>query len=604
MGWEHRRPILANRNHGYTVSLSFGLLLLLSTFGWAQTTPPCTDLSQAACREAFTNANLPRFKTIAVNSPKLAPIKSALTLGKRAETMERSRLDEIEGMEKVLSGDLRQDPKKAPATIENIIAEKKLLLDAQKEKYRWRNEAIRLTKDIYELTPGVTVAPKPDPNMPGAVEIKPWNPHYSDNVKYEVDARGHTFGRLLKPKERIALAVKLGQPPGTEADHTAGTRKDNASIGMFPRSFDRPELLAAQIYHETVHWLDAAARGRSGTPFESFAGEIKAYTLVADNAAAFGLSSNVAGELRKTAGIYGKQLPKSVGLTWGQVEKNHPDWLYADAPLIDAAGPTDSEPEPTKVQADFDFLNSWSQAAMVLSEKARTALAVQKAEERRRREEQEDIMRAVLAARAQHARDELKVEAARCGYGLRIVEQPDLAIFDFNDQHSYHGGSKQSLPPLNLEYAKILFMIARACDSVTQPNYSMPNEMSCNETAPRIYESLLSPEFHAQMNFMLGLPPGPERFNQDGTGNCVYHALIKSGFYSDTKAFVKIMTAYKKSEHARIAKENALYTKNRREREAAERRSSRPPQDDSDRYPPSSPNHDEVWRRVNPIIGR
>lgn len=114
------------------MSLSFGLLLLLSSLGWAQTAPPCTDLSQAACRDAFTNANLPRFKTIAVNSPKLAPIRSALTRGNQAETTERNRLDEIERMEKVLSGDLRQDPKKSPATIENILAEKKLLLDAQK----------------------------------------------------------------------------------------------------------------------------------------------------------------------------------------------------------------------------------------------------------------------------------------------------------------------------------------------------------------------------------------------------------------------------------------------------------------------------------------
>lgn len=440
--------------------------------------------------------------------------------------------------------------------------------------------------------------------MPGAVEIRPWNPHYSDNVKYEVDSMGRTFGRVLKPEEKIDLAIKLGQPPGTKADHTAGTRKDNASIGMFSGSFNSPELLAALIYHETVHWLDAAARGRPGTPFESFASEMKAYTLVADNAPAFGLLPTVAGEMRKTAGIYGKQLPKSVGLTWGQVEKNHPDWLYADTTLIDATGPADSEPEPTKVQADLNFLDAWSQVAAVSSEKARAALAAQKAEEVRRREEQEDIMRAVLAARAQYARDDLKAEAARCGYGLRIVEQPDLAIFDFNDDHSFHGGSGKSMPPLNLEYAKIIFMIARACDSVTRPNYSMPNEISCNETAPRIYESLLSPEFHAQMNFMLGLPPGPERYNQDGTGNCVYHALIKSGFYSDTKSFVKIMTAYKKSERARIDKEDALYTKNRREREAAGRSSSRPPQDDSDRYPPSSPNHDEVWRRVNPIIGR
>lgn len=547
------------------MKILLGLILFLPCSLLAQVRPPCTDLSLPRCRVEFTMANLPRPNTINPNSPLLDPITKALADAVIVEKYEKVIRDDIEYIEKVLSGNISIDDTRLPPTIENLLSNGRLLADTRKEKYALRNKAITLTRDIYGLTPGVVVAPAHDPDMPGSVEIRPWNPIYSENQ--ELDESGH--GRLLSEKEKLELARKAGLPPGSKIDHDAGTSRDDARIVMFPHAFERPEMLAAMIMHETVHWLDRAARGTISLPFDSFTSEEKAYTLVANEATAFGLTPDDVASMKNMAVIYAKQAKLSPGLTWGQVETHHKDWLFSSSPSTDDDNPSPGRPEPTKEQADISFLDSWRQATgAVIESKARVEEQARLDKERleREREEQE---REYRERKQRDFQEEMDGNAASCGYTIRY--DADKAILGFG-----HFRLGRDRVPFDLGDLKVVFLITRACNEI-QSHPHQPAPPACNRAADYLLrERILRGGFMPKIEYLAAT------WLWDGAwvkgDRCIQLILNNADRITDTKSFNVLMASFQKSESKRL-KEEARRADKRSRREEKEERGggSRPP---------------------------
>lgn len=283
-----------------------------------------------------------------------------------------------------------------------------------------------------------------------------------------------------------------------------------------------------------------------------------------------------------------------------------------------AASAANTAPEAVKGQADMGVLDAWGKGAAVVAEKTRAAQAIQTAEasaRKAREEELAEINRAVLAARPREATaDELSDEAARCGYAFRIEDHAGRRYMGFKDGHSYFGGLTSPGPLLEFHDAKVMFLIARACDPIVYPQFNSENAPGiCNDSAPALRERVTRPEFHAQINLMFNLPSGKKRFTDNYKGPCVQEILANADNIVDSASFMRVMSAYKKRVEKNEAAANKSYDESvrkaearRKEHERAERAHERQLREDArdNRTPPDSPDHDKVWKKVNPIIGR
>lgn len=364
------------------------VVLMLASLALGAEIPQCEDLTKNVCRLQFAQRNLPKLVKPDVNSPaggkEFADIKKALDAGNQAAGTARALTKAIEKQQLEL-GDFEAsfsrklglltplERAKKEAVQERIALLEKEKQVAEREKYAQRQIAIALTIQAWHLTPGVTVAPDRSDVVINPIKVQPWAPKYSENVRED---GGH--GRLSEEWEKTDLARRLGLPPGDKADYEGGTARDSGRVAAFPEAFNSPAALAALIYHETTHWLDAAARGRPGFPAESYRSEERAYNRVADQATIFGLDADKTQFYRGLAKRYASQAEQAKGLSAGQIRQMHPDWL----PAIGYRG----DPEPVKEAGGYEFLKAWSEQTTPLLEEAKR----QREEQARRQAENAD----------------------------------------------------------------------------------------------------------------------------------------------------------------------------------------------------------------------
>ena len=226
---------------------------------------------------------------------------------------------------------------------------------ATEQKYAFYNQVVSLTIDTYHLRPVLTEAPNVF-SGPEAIKAQSWHPHYSE--KEVSDGKG--FMRRRTDAEALARGAKDGQPPNKTLHDAGRTTYREAQIRLFIHSFEDPGVLAANIYHETGHWLDIAGRGWMLGPHESFGTEERAYARTANLGAVFELSQDKIDFYRdQSTKFAAKALQTPGGASWGQVGLDHPDWL--DGLALDEAGRPQADPgrpEPVRLRADEDFLRA------------------------------------------------------------------------------------------------------------------------------------------------------------------------------------------------------------------------------------------------------
>lgn len=584
----------------------FFLFLLFPCRLLAQVKPACADLSEAECREEFVRANTPNPKKIDPASPVLQPIRDALVSAEAAAKQAKTLADDIEDMEKALSGAQSRDPGLPPATVENIIASRKLLADAVKKKYEFRNLAIERTIHIYGLEPHVKVAPAHPRDLPGAIDVKPWNPRYSENQGLDKD--GH--GRLKTNDEKLDLARRAGLPAGSKMDLDGGTHRDSGAIGLFPHAFEKPELLAAVILHETVHWLDVAASGRQVGPYESFVSEQKAYGTVIGQATTLGLTNDYVKSMARLQARYARQAPQAVGLTWGQVERNHSDWMFNEVPEPTDGDAVMGHPEQTKVQGEEDFLGSWQREAENISRKAQAALQEAEKAARLERERREEAAR--LAQPRVATRREMDELAAKCGYQLIDDSRWELSpegryraggenITGFKDDRHHHYFKRSFWTRIDLGDLELAFLISRACDDMQlYPGLpAPPPAKACNDSARIFRARATEPGSGDKFSYLFDesrLRPA-----------CVTNAISNADVITDAASFNRVLAEFqaplRKNRDSELKRDRRDREREERDRRREERESANGGHGGNEGQR-SSPDHDEVWRRVAPIIGR
>jgi hypothetical protein len=162
--------------------------------------------------------------------------------------------------------------------------------------------------------------------------MKRWGPHFSECEEFDGPLTKHCRRRTNDENRKIW--EKMNVSISAIRDHipsafVAGTDKVDAHIGVFTDAFTTPGELAADIYHETVHWLDHYSVGRSLVLFEHFQGESLAYQRELSAHDTFELTTEQIDRLTSIQGRYADQ-SRVAGPDWGEL-KEHPEWMPTEA---------------------------------------------------------------------------------------------------------------------------------------------------------------------------------------------------------------------------------------------------------------------------------
>jgi hypothetical protein len=303
--------------------LGLALVLGLGRTPLAMAATPCVDLQDMVCRDQFIEDNLPlhphKPDEKDLQDPKIQALDK--DLNSLLKEIKDLRIEETVARYAVMHARTGEDRAK---TAKDQLAVQKTLYDDC-------NRAIADAKTLYHLTPKI-VDPisHGDPSVPSPT--KAWLPHYG-----EFDLQGQELNET--------------------SNMAAGTSIKTAYLTLFPGSFVSKENLVAQIYHETVHWLNDNALGREPTPYEDYKNEVLAYDKEMKAGPDLGLSDGQLQTLKSHQARYLEYL-KHVGPneTWQHLRIDHPDYslsgsIGAPADSSDDAG----NPEPTRASGDDSF---------------------------------------------------------------------------------------------------------------------------------------------------------------------------------------------------------------------------------------------------------
>ena len=381
-------------------------LTLASSWATADDTP--CDMESSQCREKFVNDNLPSPHQPDLNDPHDAELNQ--DINDKLVTAENFEKMKIPIMSRI--DDERQVPKDESVDEENerlkrLTEDRNELKTIQTEKAQAYQDAIDKTIDLYRLRPQVTTQQLPR-DVPYLQPASPWLPTYSEN-----ELPGHRLtteeNRRLWEERGIIYSGK-DVPPAIGG----GTTLDDARIFIFHGAITSPKGIASVIYHETVHWLDHNALGRTPNPAEDYASEVRAYQKQIDAKDIFGYSQNDVDTLRKIRNSYGERI-SDASISWGEERAKHPLESLYGAALSEPSQNELENPEPIRDSGDNSFFQGLKHAGQV-SQEDRDTYAAQNAA----REAEEKLSPEYLAYRA----DQDAQSAERSKYAeMEIAEQ-------------------------------------------------------------------------------------------------------------------------------------------------------------------------------------
>jgi hypothetical protein len=461
----------------------------------------------------------------------------------------------------------------------STLEEYRTVKNAQADAYK---EAFSLIQTLYQVGPSskdpITIA-KPKDSSIGYTEglTATWNPQVVESgprAKMSIKVAGkdgphYTGSKSLNPAKRDVLE-----------GYTAEDGQVFIPEHMLRAALKNPGVIARVLRHESQHF-DRLAKGWESVEIE----EKAAYQADVNTARMFGLDPKAFKERRDSYSqdiTAGKWTSRTVSAKDADVWKEH----YTE----------------NHINIDDEYA-----ALRAKVENARKSQEELQRLDREERERQEAIRRAAQPRVATRA--EMDALAAKCGYRLlddkRWERNPENTgneevggenIYGFrdDDQHHYFGPSRT---PLDLGDLELAFLITRVCQEIGR-NPAISASPSCNGSARILGTKASRIDFSDKLNYLFG----EERVRSP----CVSYFIDNAHMISDSVSFDRAVIAYQapiKKEWLRARRESQREFE---ERESEERRrqrnQNRPPRDDN-RGPYQGPDHDEVWKRVAPLIG-
>jgi hypothetical protein len=283
---------------------------------------PCSDLQDMLCRNKFIESNLP-----IPHTPTEDDLKDSRNLALRK--------DILKSLKNIKS--LRSDEAQTRAHFneardnndgEGKAEAAKELMAVQNQLFAACKQVIEDVIDLHHLTPKIT-DPIPHPGSTSPILTKAWRPHYG-----EFDLEGK---------------------PVFEGGPTGATNIVSANIIIFPGAFVSEKELAAAIYHESVHWLNDNALGRTPGPWEDYNNELFAYDKETSDKTDLGLSYQQKEKLKQVdraryeGYLSGGDITKDT--TWEQLHREHPGYQMSDS-IGPPAELSDEEIEKARKEAD------------------------------------------------------------------------------------------------------------------------------------------------------------------------------------------------------------------------------------------------------------
>jgi hypothetical protein len=333
------------------------MILLLAAFLslanplYAQNNGNCTEIK--SCPEQFMPAPSPA-STSAIQN-----VAAALTVAADADKVEDAAAQDLENRYEEIRARLANSYRMIPRRLANLLLtdekvrsaaladqeyvsrQEKLLLAAA-NNYEAHNAVILEVVNAYHLLPPVMDFAG-DPRAASLNMVaKRWLPHYSRHEKRD----GNT-GQWRKRNERELAQEQLDNALGGGGVMAARTR-GNGVIELYGQAFSSPEDLAINIFHETSHWVDIAAKPGgfnygSDLPEVSFRTEQHAYERAATFALQIGANAQKQLVLAKQFELQAKESEEK-HLTWPQVLLKR-GWIGRDRGMM-AMAPAESEISP------------------------------------------------------------------------------------------------------------------------------------------------------------------------------------------------------------------------------------------------------------------
>lgn len=348
-------------------------------------------------------------------------------------------------------------------------------------------------------------------------------PHYMGGTKMDPSQPGGRYavtlpdGRVLIMKDTFNIAVDV---------------KENLGF------------LAAIIYHETRHfnklsWKDKSGKNRSWASDDeeerdAYAAEAKlgkeAFGLSDDDVAAISRQSRDHANAVKTGvPINNFRLNPKEENTW----KNH----YENVQL-------DLEEEYAKLRKDVA-------AAAAEQMKERDRRLAEEIEERERQARETENQRLYDLRIAAYYRQEMRNEAAACGYEFILRSRETDAVMGIRGLQKGHYFASDGILPFGSKDLRIVLLLTRTCDAI-KGNYQQD---ACNDSTPAIRERASTAELKTQLDHILG-EPHANKIDAE-TRNCVDYFISNAEKISDTKSLEKVIVKYRKE----LAKEKREYDK-------------------------------------------
>jgi len=329
-------------------------------------------------------------------------------------------------------------------------------------------------------------------------------------------------------------------------------------------------FLARTLYHETRHfnrlsWTDETGKNRSWATTDEE--ERDAYKADARIGKVFGLKQSEIDELRAQSQAYADAVKNGVPIT--------DDHL---TPQQEAVWRNHYEHLQLNLDEEYASLHK----AVQDEKAAQEALWKRLVEERLARE------RVEAERKEREAVEQRDLIAAHCGY--RPAYQRSTGDFlGFQDDHGYFLLNQPYRTAIYMDDLEVAMLVNRACTEVVKTHLGPPK--ACNDSASRLSERANSPGFEAKLVYLFG--------RRDRRPECVNFFFDNAAAIKDTASFDKSVAKYRKDLiKARTEYNKRWYPKESPRDETPRDTRRAPPQDDRRR----SPDHDEVWRKVNPVI--
>lgn len=445
--------------------------------------------------------------------------------------------------------------------------------------------AMTLTAELYHVKPrhsdSIAIA-APSTPADGYVAglVARWNPRVTDSgsgvvlsVKIDGnDGKAHySGGTTMDPR------APGGRMAITTADGRVLILKDTLALAA---EKGNPGFLARVLYHESRHfdrlsWTDKNLNIRGWQNIDRE--ERDAYARDLKNISAFGLSAADVADIRKNHADFANAVRTGVPLTDNDL-----------TPAQEAAWKNHYENIQVNIEEEYLTLS-----AKVAAERERQNTIAKRLEEERLSREREETRR-----RAQEEDEakwrQLERMAGQCGFELSFQNHTGVFMgFRDNRTNVYFKPSLKT--PLRMNDMEMAMLVTRACGQVHEvlENRRKQPSPACNGSAVLLAHAAAQPDFSAKLDYLFGAQIYRDR--------CVNDLFDHASELTDSERFDKFVRSYAKQRKKEAIEYDRRWYPKAPRRDTPRTDDDYPPRDDR---PRRSPDHDEVWRRINPIINR